>query len=524
MAEWWHSEAELVTRRIAKRTGDVPILFETGYGPSGLPHLGTFAEVARTAFVRWAFHGAHPDVPARIVAFSDDMDGLRSVPENIPNRDLIREHLGRPLSRIPDPFGKAESFSAYMIGQLKEFVHAMGVDVEFLASSECYESGRFDEGLRLLLQNDAKVKEIVLPTLKPETRVNWSPFLPICARCGRYTTLVTDLHPDEGELSYTCSTEFGGATGCGHEDRTPVTGGRVKVGWKIDWALRWFTLGVDYEMYGKDLIESADISAKIVRVLASKPPVGTFYEMFLDEQGRKISKKIGNGVSLDQWRSYSPDDAILLFLTKAPRKARRIGLELVPRSVDELLAELQNVAKGERSEALRMMMETTAAAPRSHGWAWRSDFNFSLLVSLVGALGVDDVDAVYGFLEGTPNVKLHPDDAGFARELTAYALRYDREVLEPARKVAPVLELLPAQREALSALRTQLEGAAFDDAEGLQNLTYDVGKAHDLQLREWFSLLYRVLTRSPSGPRLGTLLSLLGAERSSAKLEEALAA
>ena len=522
MAEWWHDEAALVMKRIAKREHDRPVLFETGYGPSGLPHLGTFAEVARTAFVRWAFAQDHPDIPTRLVAFSDDMDGLRGVPENLPNKEMIREHLGKPLSRIPDPFGKAESYSAHMIGKLRDFVHALGVDAEFVASSDCYNGGLFDEGLRRLLANDAKVKEIVLPTLQPETRTNWSPFLPICSRCGRYTTLVTAIQPDEGTLSYTCTTPFGGATGCGHEETTPVTGGRVKVGWKIDWALRWWTLGVDYEMYGKDLIESADVSQKVVRILGGKPPVGTFYEMFLDEEGHKISKKIGNGVSLDQWRSFAPDDAILFFLTKAPRKARRIGLELVPRSTDELLAAMRSEA-AEPSEVVRMMRETTQGAARPHDWTWRSEFDFSLLVSLVGALGIDDVDAVDAFIAAAPNVAHHAQDAALTRELVAYALAYDRGVLEPKRRSAEALVLDDAQRAALTALRAALAAPTTLDPEALQNLTYEVGKGHDLQLRAWFSLLYRVLTGSPSGPRLGTLLSLLGAERAIAKLDTALA-
>ncbi|GMV42553.1 MAG: lysine--tRNA ligase [Myxococcales bacterium] len=521
MAEWWHDEAALAMKHVGGRA-DRPVLFETGYGPSGLPHLGTFAEVARTAFVRWAFAQDHPEVPTRLVAFSDDMDGLRSVPENVPNREMLREHLGKPLSRIPDPYGRAASYSAHMIGKLREFVHAMGVDTEFMTSSECYASGTFDEGLQRLLSVEAQVKDVVLPTLQPETRVAWSPFLPICEACGRYTTTVTSVDPAAGALSYACNTPFGGASGCGHTATTPVTGGRVKVGWKIDWALRWWTLGVDYEMYGKDLIESADISAKIVRLLGSRPPAGTFYEMFLDEEGRKISKKIGNGVSLETWRSYAPDDAILAFLTKPPRKARRIGLEIVPKSVDELLAAMRAEAQ-EPGEVVRMMRETTQAAQRNHAWTWHSDFDFSLLVSLVGALGIGDADAVYGYLEAS-RVSVDPRDAAFARELVGYALAYDREVLEPKRRAATALALDEGQRAAVAALRSELVTLGFEDAEALQTLSYEVGKAHGLQLRQWFSVLYHALTGSPSGPRLGTLLALLGGERSLAKLDAALAA
>ena len=241
--QWWEKEASLVESRLRNRPGDQPVVFETGYGPSGLPHLGTFAEVARTCFVQRAFQAAHPEFATRIIAFSDDMDGLRSVPENLPHQEEIAAHLGRPLSQMPDPFGEAESFSAHMIGKLKEFLQTYGFDCEFLSSSECYNSGRFDEGLLLLLKHVEQIRNIVLPTLQPETRQTWSPFLPICEECGRYTTRVTATLPEEGALEYACDQIFGGAEPCGHSARTPITGGRVKVGWKIDWALRWIVLG-----------------------------------------------------------------------------------------------------------------------------------------------------------------------------------------------------------------------------------------------------------------------------------------
>jgi lysyl-tRNA synthetase class 1 len=513
---WWEKEVALLDKRFRGKVPERPVLFETGYGPSGLPHLGTFAEVARTAFVCHAYTQAHPDVPVRLVAFSDDMDGLRSVPENLPQKEMLAQHLAKPLCKIPDPFGQAESFSDYMISKLREFVAEMGVEAEFMSSSECYSSGRFDEGLVKLLENDERVKSIVLPTLKPETRKSWSPFLPICEACGRYTTVVTEIHPEAGELSYACNTVFGGAEPCGHSARTPVTGGRVKVGWKVDWALRWYVLGVDYEMYGKDLIESATLSGKIVRVLGASPPAGTFYEMFLDEDGHKISKKIGNGVSLDEWRTYAPGDSILLYLTKPPRKARRIGLPMLPQTVDDLLDKLH---AGDDA-AMAVIEATTNSVARNHGWAWESGFSYSLLISLVGALGVHDAEAAFNFLQTTPSVQLKDTDIDFARQLIDLALAYDRDVMEPQRQAQGELVLEDGQQAALEALAAQLVEFPFDDAQALQNLTYEIGKANELHLRTWFGVLYRVLTGAPTGPRLGTLLLLLGRENSLAKLSD----
>jgi len=512
---WWKKEADLLNPRIKK--GKSPILLETGYGPSGLPHLGTFAEVARTSFVRHALRQKFPDIECTLIAFSDDMDGLRSVPENIPNPELVRPHLGKPLSRIPDPFGTHESFSGHMIDKLASFLDDFGFEVKLMRSSECYESGQFDEGLLELLQNEERIKSIVLPTLKPETRKTWSPFLPICAKCGRYTTRVTSVHPDEGELSYCCDQIFGGAEGCGYEDRTDVRGGKVKVGWKIDWALRWMMLGIDYEMFGKDLIESADISRKICRALKKPAPVGNFYELFLDEEGRKISKKIGNGISMDAWRSFAPDDAILNFLTKAPRKARRIGPEMVGRTTDELFALFRS--EDEEPTEIRAMLQSCAPGiPRPHNWTWNSDIDFSLIASLVGALGIEDADAVMSFLRENEAIQLDENDEGFTKQLIQLALIYQREVMNAKRIIVDVDSLDEGQLSALSALKTTLEDISFEDAQELQSATYRAGKGAELNLRAWFGLLYSILTGNSAGPRLGTLLQMLGRQTAIEKL------
>jgi lysyl-tRNA synthetase class 1 len=516
-SNWWDQEAASLTKRVEARVGERAILFETGYGPSGLPHLGTFAEVARTAFVRWAFQRAFPGVPSRQLAFSDDMDGLRSVPENVPNRDAVREHLGRPLCRIPDPFGRAESFSGNMISRLREFLGAFGFDTEFLSSSQCYEAGTFDDGLQLLLEREAAVKAIVLPTLQPDTQKTWSPFLPICEQCGRYTTTVIESRPSKGTLVYACNAPFGGATGCGHTGEVSVRGGAVKVGWKVDWALRWFTLGVDYEMYGKDLIESAVVSNKIVRALGGAPPAGSFYELFLDEEGHKISKKIGNGIAFDVWREYSPDDPILFFLTKPPKKARRIGLELVGRAVDEFLSALQVPA--EHAEVLEMMGAVAPGIPRPHNWRWQSDFDYGLLVGVISALGIDDPAAIRQFFLAGPTVRTQPEDRAFVEVLLDSGVRYSK-ALDSARKGAPLTTVpSPEDVAAVGAFAESLRDASFAEPDVLQNAAYEAGKAREIPLRHWFSVLYVALIGAAAGPRLGTLLSMLGRERALAKLQ-----
>ncbi len=515
MASWWEREARSVEQRVRGRTDGRPVLFETGYGPSGLPHLGTFAEVARTSFVRWAFEQLTGGTPTRLVAFSDDMDGLRSVPSNLPQPEMLAEHLGKPLCRIPDPFGTAESFSDHMIGRLRDFLGEFGFEAEFLASSTCYADGTFDEGLLRILTNVDRIRAVVLPTLQPETRERWNPFLPLCERCGRYTTVVEAAHPEDGTVDYACTQPFGGAEPCGHRGTVPVTGGHCKVGWKVDWALRWAVLGVDYEMYGKDLIESARVSSRICRIIGGTPPAGSFYELFLDEEGRKISKKIGNGIALEEWRRYAPDDAILLFLTKPPRKARRIGLPLVARSVDELLATLRDGAR----EVAPMFEAVAPSIERRHGWHWHSTFDFSLLVGLVGALGLDDPQAVVAFLQRAPRIELADDDVPFATELVERALRYQAALREAAEAERGAFAPAPEVAAALDDLVARLRTASFDDAEALQTLVFEVAREHGIGAREWFAALYRVLTGNPSGPRMGTLLQLLGRDRAIAALD-----
>ncbi|OQY27137.1 MAG: lysine--tRNA ligase [Anaerolineaceae bacterium 4572_5.1] len=294
---WPFKEASSLQRRFREQPNQ-PIILQTGFGPSGLPHIGTFAEVARTTWVRHAFEHL-TGWPAKLVAFSDDMDGLRKVPLNMPEQKMLAENLGKPLCHIPDPFGCCESYSAHNNNKLQEFLDAYGFDYQFQSSQEAYIRGDFDEGLTILLEKVEEVQDIILPTLREDKRADWSPFFPICENCGRiYSTRVTGYHPEEKTIGYVCDKPVGDTPGCGHEGKTSALGGRVKVGWKVDWALRWFSYDVVYEMYGKDLIESAKLSGKITRLMGKQPPNGFFYELFLDEEGRKISKSVGKGLTV----------------------------------------------------------------------------------------------------------------------------------------------------------------------------------------------------------------------------------
>ncbi len=501
------------------RTPEDPVLFETGYGPSGLPHIGTFAEVGRTTFIRRAFQQL-TDRPTKLIAFSDDMDGLRKVPLNLPDQDAVRPHLGKPLSSIPDPFGTDSSYSGHMNRRLREFLDRFGFEYTFVSSTETYRSGAFNESLRLLLQRVDKVLDIILPTLRPDSREGWSPFMPVCSSCGRnLTTRVTSYHPERDSLSFACDVgRYEGLEGCGATGEVTVLDGNVKVGWKVDWALRWFTFGVHYEMYGKDLIESAMLSARIVRALDGQPPIGLFYEMFLDEDGRKISKSVGKGISVDRWMSYAPIESLLAFLYQNPRKAKRLQYETIPQFTDQYLKQLRDWegqdADGRLWNPSYFYFEREADRPH-----WNTEVSYSLVRNLVVGIGKDDPGIVLDYLARYDETVLGDDHRGLAESLVRGAIAYDREFEAAGRvKEAPAVEVRPA----VAALADALAAAAADgvsDAEKVQALAFIAAKEAGLEPKVLFRALYRGLIGQDRGPRFGGFMLALGLEEAGDALQ-----
>ena len=515
---WPFVEAQKVVDTLLK--GDDPpaeIILETGFGPSGLPHVGTFGEVARTTFVRRAL-STLTDVPTRLITFSDDMDGLRKVPLNVPNHDMLAEHLGRPLSSIPDPFGETDSYSAYMNRKLEQFLGAFGFEHEFRSSTEAYRSGRFDEGLLKILHHADDIARILVPTLGEERRKGWTPFFPICSACGRvYTTVVEAMHPDRGTVEYACTGSFEGIEGCGHREETPVTGGNVKVGWKVDWALRWYSLGVHYEMYGKDLIESANISKRIVKVLGGRPPIGLFYEMFLDEEGQKISKKVGKGVTVDTWIRYAPVESLLLFMYVNPRKAKRLHYEVIPQVVDELLEHSRKLPGLSGDEQVWNPI-WYFRDPGDELPDYTTKLDYSMIRNLVACLGTDDTDVVVKTLR-----RYDADldrDAGSIDNLVRGALAFDRDLVAPHRS-----HRIPTPDEAtlLSTLADRVAAATDADADALQSIIFDLAREMDLKPGKFFKLVYECLLGQPRGPRFGPFAAVLGVGVMAEKLRVAAA-
>ena len=504
---WVYEEARKVLAR-AERLGRDEVIFETGYGPSGLPHIGTFGEVARTTMVRQAFHLLAPEKKSRLICFSDDMDGLRKVPDNIPNGDKLAAYLEMPLTSVPDPFEEYESFAHHNNARLKAFLDNFEFDYEFVSATQRYQSGAFDATLLKVLENYEAVQNIILPTLGEERRQSYSPFLPICPESGKVLMvaiepvdvaagLVRYTHPDTGAVT-----------------ETKVTGGACKLQWKADWAMRWAALEVDYEMAGKDLSESVKLSSRITKALGHTPPEGFSYELFLDEKGEKISKSKGNGLTIEEWLTYAPQESLSFYMFQAPRKAKRLYFDVIPKAVDEYITFVDKFAAMETAQQL-----TNPAFHIHNGNVpdSASPVSFALLLNLVSASNAENKQVLWGFIDtyapGT-SAETHP----FLDRLTDYALAYYRDFVAPHKTYRAADE---AEKTALSDLYERLSALPENaDGETIQTEIYAVGMAHfEEDLRGWFQTLYQILLGQNQGPRFGSFAALYGLQKTCALIK-----
>ncbi len=510
---WPFEQAKLVIERLKKHPKDGPVVFETGYGPSGLPHIGTFGEVARTSMVRHAFRELTDDkVPTRLVAFSDDMDGFRKVPTNVPNQDMLAEHLHKPLTQVPDPFGCCASFAHHNNGRLRAFLDGFGFDYEFLSSTEQYKSGAFDQTLLTMLDRYDKVMAIMLPTLGEERRATYSPFLPISPKTGKVLQVPTLARNFEhGTITF--------ADEDGERIEVPVTGGRVKIQWKPDWALRWTALGVDYEMSGKDLIDSVKQSSQICRALGGNPPDGFNYELFLDENGEKISKSRGNGIAVEQWLTYATPESLSLYMFQKPKSAKKLYFDVIPKALDEYLAFLDAYpGQSEAEKRDNPVWHIHSGRPPQ----WGAPVSFALLINLVSAANAETKQHLWRFISKyAPGVsaQTHP----LLDDLAGYALKYYEDFVKPAKRFRAATD---KERAAFEALIARLDALAddFADGEAIQAEVYAVGKEHGFEpLRDWFKALYEVLLGQEQGPRFGSFAAIFGVRETARLMRSALA-
>jgi lysyl-tRNA synthetase class 1 len=534
-AAWPFEEARKLVARIGK-SGKKEVLFETGYGPSGLPHIGTFGEVARTSMVRHAFRVLTDDaIPTRLIAFSDDMDGLRKVPDNVPNKALLAANLGKPLTEVPDPFGTHDSFGRHNNARLRAFLDQFGFDYEFMSSTDAYKAGRFDATLLKVLARFDAVMEIMLATLREERAATYSPFLPIHPK----TRVVMQVPIESHDVAAGTITWIDPDTA--ERFTTPVTGGHAKLQWKPDWAMRWVALGIDYEMAGKDLIDSVKVSSAIARALDAVPPDGFNYELFLDEEGKKISKSKGNGLTIDQWMTYASPESLSLFMYSRPREAKKLHFDVIPRAADEYLQFLGGYEKQDWKNRLGNpawhihggeppQPEIIAAGEGDN--APRTQVTFGLLMNLVAVANAESKDVLWAFLRRyAPGAS--PETHPRLDALVGYAIRYFQDFVKPAKTYRLATEAERKALQDLSARLGELQAAGVTDAGAIQDAVYDIGRREPyLTVQKdgsagvalsWFNTLYEILLGEPKGPRFGSFVAIYGIPETRALIAKALA-
>ncbi len=489
-------------RKLLKRAQDKKFIrFETGYGPSGLPHIGTFGEVVRTAMIQNAFSYLS-DCPSELICFSDDKDGLRKVPENIPHPERLEPFLNFPLTAVPDPFDEFSSFGEQNNHRLCKFLNNLGFKYTFMSATEVYAQGAFDEALLQVLAHHRKILDLILPTLRPERRATYSPFLPISPSSGRvlqvpmeeYRETTVVFRDEDGKLV-----------------ELPVTGGQCKLQWKVDWGMRWKALGIDYEMAGKDLIDSVRLASGVCKILGATPPEGIICEHFLDEEGRKISKSKGNGLSIEEWLRYAPKESLSLYMYNTPQRAKRLYFDVIPRHVDDYLSHLESYAHQDPKDQL-----SNPVWHIHHSHPPKSVFglSFSLLLNLTSVSQGHDKKMVWGFVT-RHDPTLSPETHPFLDELIGHAVQYYKDFVVPTKKFRSPSNI---ERQALMTFKERLLNAP-SDGPSIQAVAYEVGKIFFSDLKEWFKAFYEILLGQPTGPRVGSFISIYGIPETMALIE-----
>lgn len=507
---WPFIEAQKILKRI---NGKVPekgyVLFETGYGPSGLPHIGTFGEVVRTTFVKRAFEFIAPDIPTKLFCVSDDLDGLRKVPENLPNKDVIEANLGKPLTKIPDPFATHDSFGDHMNSRLCSFLDQFGFDYEFKSASKLYAQGVYDEKLLEVLKQYDKIMKVMLPTLGEERQKTYSPFMPISPTTGRVLQVSTlETNVDNGTIKFKDEDD--------EVKEIKVTGGNCKLQWKPDFGNRWAALDVDFEMYGKDHLANAKIYSAICNIVGGKAPEQYMFELFLDDKGEKISKSKGNGLSLEEWLKYAPEESLSYYMFQNPRKAKRLYFDVIPKAVDEYLSFLTKFHDQSDEEKFKnpVWHIHNGNVPKPE-----SSVTFALLLNLASVCHAEDSQILWGFIEKYEE-GVNKDNAPFLDKLVKYAVIYYQDFIKPNKKYRSPND---EERKALMSLVDKLQNKVFDQENPVQNAIFEVGREQEFDnMRDWFKALYEILLGQSQGPRFGSFVELYGVNETIKLIEKKL--
>jgi lysyl-tRNA synthetase, class I len=505
---WPFVEARALLKKINYKTPNKGfVLFETGYGPSGLPHIGTFGEVARTTMVRNAFIKLAPNIPTKLICFSDDMDGLRKVPDNIPNSDILYDNLGKALTNIPDPYQEHSSYGANMNNRLKKFLDNFGFEYEFYSSTKCYKDGIFNNALKNLADNYAEITNLVKATLREERRASYSPFMPVCPITNKILeTGVKALNIEDYTIDFIDSN--------GDTQNISIFNGHCKLQWKADFGMRWHALDVDYEMYGKDIIPSAELAKKISKILGKKAPYNFHYELFLDDKGQKISKSKGNGISIEKWLRYAPKESLAYYMFNKPKTAKRLHFDIIPKATDEYL---NFINRFHDLDSVKQLDNPVYHVHNSNVPEINmGNISFSLLLNLASACNPDNKDILWGFIskyDKTLNADLSP----FLDVLVEYAVNYYNDFIKAHKSYREATKL---EYQAILRLKEDLKNTDTNDAKQLQNIVYQIGNDFNFELKDWFKALYEILLGQSTGPRMGSFISLFGINETIKLIEE----
>ena len=475
------------------------ITLQTGYGPSGLPHIGTFGEVARTSMMANALQQL-TDIPTEIITFSDDMDGLRKVPDNVPQKELLEKNLHKPLTKVPDPFKKFNSFGEHNNEMLKNFLDSFKFNYNFKSSTSLYTAGFFNSSLKIILENYDGIMNIILPTLGKERQKTYSPFLPICPETGHVLEIpVKKINKDISTIIFDNK---------GKELEASILDGNCKLQWKVDWAMRWYALDIDFEMYGKDLIESAILSTKIIKLIGKTNPSGFAYELFLDEKGEKISKSKGNGITIDQWLQYASPESLSLYMYQNPKRAKKLYKEIVPKAVDEYL---DFIEKAKTQDELQLLMNPVWHVHNSQIPKENMIMTFSMLLNLVETSNADNKELLWKFVKKYKKNILEKEHPIFDK-LVGYAIKYYNDLIKLQKKYKKPNDNEKLALEALVKILDKCNDKM--SPEDIQTLIYSTGKenGYSENLRDWFKLIYEVVFGDENGPRMGFFISFFGVQ------------
>jgi len=495
---WPYGEACKVLKR-HNFSADHAYTFETGFGPSGFPHIGTFGEIVRTEFIINALKEF--GYKTRLITFSDNLDGLRKVPEGMP--DWIKEHLGKPVSSIPDPYEKFSSFSEHMNDKLKKMLEWMEIDYQFKSSKETYENGEFDEAIKILLKNYKTLEQIIAPTLSKDTLQNWYPFFPICEECGKVlTTVVKDVNLDDYTVKYVCNKSHDTIHGCGHEGVQTALKGHGKMTWRVDWPLRWYALKIDYELYGKDLIDSFDVGKAIMKkIFKTRSPENMFYEMFLDEYGAKISKSKGKGLTVEEWLKYGNIESLHLLMFRRPRQAKELSYKIIPSYVDDVISFSRSFHSKAEVEEHEFNFITNFHAKETSF----PEISYMLICNLMTALKSTDKEYIKNYLSKQKDLTEKDLNSDFFEVLIDKASRYYHDLVSKQKhEIAFSNEEITYLKQFIELLNTELNG------EEIHNAVYNMARENGLKPKDFFKIIYLALIEQDRGPRLGNFVEMIG--------------